>query len=499
MITHIIPPNSSFDLNYRAIWPSEKLDSFMILLAAENSPRSFELSEISPVLILHNPMNTEYLSVMKRRRQRGLTTIVEYSDNFLSLPPWNPARSSYGTMKGKGLFKIFNLEADLVTTTSEGFREFLKLNLGIDARVLKNQLPKEPPPIPKKTRQICWGGSTGHMGDLRDFKDTLLEINKRFDFELCGDPMFKWVAPELNFIPNKPYNDYLEWLGSFKVGVIVLTDTEYNRCRSDIKAVEMLSRGVVPIMPDGIVYKGIPGLKYLNQTEIPSLIEKILKDDNLYTSLQEEGYRYVKKNRCDESERETFFNEIGTNSDETPVVGDNSPMPYGKLSSALQAISEAPESRVPLLDEYLSVYPDSLEGRLMLLQTLEGDSRYDDEWRIIDERYPFELRHLTHKHQDELISRLEKLSRSERKEVLSFLKQSILKVTDIDLLRRALKVFGSVHGAGIMFRLATELEKSGESEEAKKLYRQLYSLGLSFYPYLPEGFPNFALISCLVE
>ena len=170
MITHIIPPNSSFDLNYRAIWPAETLNSFMILLAAEDSERSFELGEISSVLFLHNPLNTEYLSVLKRRRQRGLATIVEYSDNFLSLPQWNPARPTYGSMKGRGLFKIFSQEADLVTTTSEGFKEFLKLNLGIEAKILRNQLPSKPPPITEKTREICWGGSTGHIGDLRDLE-----------------------------------------------------------------------------------------------------------------------------------------------------------------------------------------------------------------------------------------------------------------------------------------------------------------------------------------
>ncbi|GEM_PF-3298284 len=498
MILQIIPPNSGFDINYRAIWPSKKVN-FQFLNVNENSEASFELSEIASILYLFNPLNLEYLSILKRRKLLGLPTIIEYTDNFLELPLWNPARATYGTRKGKSIFRKFIKEATVVTTTSVGFKEYLDKEFTLDAVLLKNQLPENPPPIKEKSKEICWGGSTGHMGDLRDFLPILNELNNRFNFEIMGDPSFSLIAPELSFTPGKPYQEYLNWLSDFKIGVIPLTLNPYNRSRSDIKAVEMLSRGVVPICPEGPVYQDIPTPKYKNPQDIVQIATKLLKDSETLNKYSELGLSYVLQNRVDEKEREKFFSSFNCEFKDVEPYNDT-PLPLGKLSRLLEAISEAPESRVSLIEEYLSLYPDSLEGRLMYLKALEEDEvRFTEEFENIDREFPDELRHLSFKNKLELLERLEKLSKIERAEVLYQFKDLFLGVTDIDILKRAVKVFGSIHGARLIFELANNLQKQGESEEAKVLYKQLYSIALSFYPILPVGFPNFQLITCLAK
>lgn len=492
MIVQVLPPNSGFDINYRAVWPSNKLD-FTFLNVNENSERSFDLAEIAPLLILFNPSNLEYLSIIKRREKLGLPTVIEYTDNFLEVPPWNPAHATYGTRKGKDTFRRFVNSGCTITTTSEGFKEYLDSTFGIRSIVLRNQLPETPPAIKEKTKEICWGGSTGHMGDLRDFLPFLGGV------EIVGDPLFKIIAPELSIHYPRPYEQYLEWISDFKIGIIPLTPTPYNLSRSDIKAVEMLSRGVVPICPEGIVYKDIPCPKYQDPKEIKGLVAKLLSVDDLLDQLRDEGYQYVLRERIEERERAQFFAGFTLENIEYES-SDDIPLPLGKLSKLLEAVSEVPERRISLLEEYLEAYPDSLEGRLMYLRALEGDSRrFSEQFDLIDRDFPDELRHLSFNHQAELLDRLERLSKLERAQVLYHFVDAFLKVKDKTLLERAIKIFGSIHGARLMFELANRLQASGDRQAAKKIYNQLYTLALGFYPMLPAWFPNFQLIACLAK
>jgi hypothetical protein len=88
------------------------------------------------------------------------------------------------------------------------------------------------------------------------------------------------------FIPWSTLGDYFSFLKTLHIGIIPLLDTPYNRCRSDIKALEMSAHGALPLLPDAPPYReflAATGIRpYKNQHDLKERLgEYILKPERI--------------------------------------------------------------------------------------------------------------------------------------------------------------------------------------------------------------------------
>lgn len=112
------------------------------------------------------------------------------------------------------------------------------------------------------------------------------------------------------FQPWSGLTEYLSFLEQIQVGIIPLLDTPYNQCRSDIKAVEMMSRGVIPVVPKAQCYQDL-----IKQAELcvyethANLTQKIIDIFSGKLESTSKSYEYIAHNRVHRTrnERALFY------------------------------------------------------------------------------------------------------------------------------------------------------------------------------------------------
>jgi hypothetical protein len=103
-------------------------------------------------------------------------------------------------------------------------------------------------------------GALNREEDIRQISSSLLTTLKRYgeriEIEVVHDKSFFDSLPDglaAKFHSLLPVNDYHQLLMSCDIALLPLRDTEFNRCKSDLKFIESCAYGVVPVCSD-IVY-----------------------------------------------------------------------------------------------------------------------------------------------------------------------------------------------------------------------------------------------------
>ena len=116
-----------------------------------------------------------------------------------------------------------------------------------------------------KGLQIVYAGTATHGGDFAELMPILDDVVKAVPFQLTvvgiaeDLPERRWLR-RLRPGRDALYPRYARWLLEhgplFDVGVAPLADTEFNRLKSDIKLLEYLAIGVIPLVSDLDPYSG---------------------------------------------------------------------------------------------------------------------------------------------------------------------------------------------------------------------------------------------------
>jgi tetratricopeptide (TPR) repeat protein len=455
-ILHVFPGSFGPDFLYRITFPSRylsnKYQDLSIAQIPENHQDTFLLAEQAGLLVLHFPRKREFISIIKRRNILGLKTIVEFSDNFFDLPPWNPSFSAAKLSKEDFLAIIPH--ADLVTVTSQGLKEVIRHE---NVKVIPNYLYNLTKIETTKRDGIVWAGSYGHLAEVIAFKETFSEINKIIPMTVVGEPEFKKIV-DVNFENYLPYEDYLRNFQRFKLGLVIGLDDQYSRCRSDIKPVEMLSQGLLPVLPNLPQYKAIIdelGLPcYSDKSDLPQLIKTLLKSD--YANIVTRGQEWIKLNRLDFS----LFEEVYlANLQESSWELDagfheiSSPFMIDPLSNILNGSYNAQE-KLGLLESYLQKYPDSVDALAAIWEI--------DESRIEDREDSPKF----------LIVRAKKGDLDAARKLISYPVQTALQglvfVEDLQTLLDGFEALGEPQA--LAFKIAEVYRKKGDIDKATEFY-----------------------------
>jgi len=313
------------------------------MVLADNPNKTVRLEDIqretaqSDLIAMQSPGSMDGYHLMLVYKALGKKVVLDYDDMSFDLSPMNPRYADLGIREcemlgsdGKPIYSWkdgqngFNLKAniakyesflaclraaDLVTTTTD----FLAGKFRKDARrvaVLTNSISldlwrpiRRPQELGNQIR-IGWFGGDSHGGDIAILKTVIPEVIRRHQNArlVIQAPHVPFWGPILEDIP--PGN--LEWHGwadlrtytlmlasrHFDIGLCPLEDTEFNRCKSNIKWLEFTALGVPVVAQNMIPYsntikEGETGLLAGNTEEWISKICRLIEDKDLRASIRE--------------------------------------------------------------------------------------------------------------------------------------------------------------------------------------------------------------------
>lgn len=321
VIVQLVTSDGTGDTLHRMAWPARQLakqsPEWLVINLEATATERFSWGENADLLIAFQSNDFDLLRTFRRRRERGLKTLIEFNDNFYAPPSASPAYSEWRSIPLQCAYEELMVAADGIITTSQPLADLFHSKSGKPCHILKNHLPFTPEPleelIGRKSGEfsLCWAGSIGHAADLIAVVPTIrgfMKDNPAALLHAMGNTalpaVIKIPEEQFRFRPWGDMNEYFSFLANAHVGIVPLINTPYNTCRSDIKAIEMTGRGVLPLLPPAPPYDD-----FLKATKIPSwesfselrnLMEMYYRDKVRWRQDLERCYSYVTSERIGE-------------------------------------------------------------------------------------------------------------------------------------------------------------------------------------------------------
>jgi tetratricopeptide (TPR) repeat protein len=425
------------DSYYRMRWPGAELakqskqqgDEWRVINLDARAKERLSMGLEAELLVLFQSNDIELLPLIEQRRKAGKRTIIEFNDNFYEPPSASPVAREWSSPLVWQGYEMMMRAADAVMITTPGLRQAFGAVVGKEKlHEVPNQFPFDLEPFdglfrpidPKGEVRLGWAGSVGHMADFLAYLPALRELLERYPrLKLCV--MGNDALPALLRLPPERYehrkwgsmHEYLGFLKTVQIGFAPLLDTPYNRCRTDIKAVEMGARGVAPILTNCPAYDN-----FLQGTKVPSfktpaefvkIVEGYLTSPELARKSAEAAYQYVQsaRNASTDLTRYELYRSmlpaargvgtwaVATGYHEIAGTSDTAPVALEVLRKADQLLKEKKADEVvKLFEEYLSKnpnHPDILFNRARIV-TKEGTKDLPARLQRLVDQFPKDLR-----------------------------------------------------------------------------------------------------------
>ena len=527
LIVHVVAFDDTGDSAYRMQWPTRDIAAaepeLAVVTVNADAAERFDLARQADLLVLIQSSDIELLPIVKARRAAGRATLVEYNDNFFEPPPWAPVAKAWASPLLQALYADFMLSADAVMTTSPKLAQLFQRRIGElrDISVVANYLPQAPASLEQleagKTTypSLGWAGSLGHIADILAFAPQLLRTLAEIPeskIHIMGNsalPALLGIPSErLVFTPWSSIDAYFTFWADIRVGVAALLPSAYNQCRSDIKAVEISSCGVAPVLSDIEPYRDFATLCDLKlQNDFISLgdaARELLKKPQLAQAVAARAHAFVSRQRVGvaSTERLALYKRLLEKSrvekkTHTPglqhINGEPKPRkPLVELIRKTQELLKSGEADQALTLLRAQVQECAFDGDIVLLYLkcliVTGRTDVYNELSLARARFPQDLRfellelQLLGSEIDKLIvswsELLDRILNHPKKyevfsaEIVSLLGAQLERYPQlIDLAKRALEMYPQ--GVSLRFRLAEALRRANNDQEALVQYQQL--------------------------
>jgi glycosyltransferase involved in cell wall biosynthesis len=317
LIAQVEPPQleGSGDYFYRTHAPGIAMaqnDGVRVINLTNQHRRKTEIMMRADVLILKNICDPDILPLIRGRKEQQKLTVYEIADDLNALQKWNSLYFFWNSRENIDLgFRLANSSNALQVSSPELKKLYGYLNK--NCRVFPNQILKVPPEKPLMENNefvIGWGGSHGHMEDIAEIAQPLINwIITRPNVSLhlmCSEPIWKlfdslpqhkkkWTLPG-------SLDDYYDFLKNIDIGIAPLKDFAFNRSRSDVKFLEYAISGIVPVMAHLEPYIesvniGKTGFLFKNTSELIVTLNLLADDPSLAQNIAKEARQYVIRER----------------------------------------------------------------------------------------------------------------------------------------------------------------------------------------------------------
>lgn len=214
---------------------------------------------------MQRPDQARDLVLMKTIKKLNIPVVLDYDDYLLEVPEHNRYHKIMdiaGNDYKIHVKQALSLANQVWVSTQELKVQLQKYNPNVHVirNAFDNYLYREQKTF-NNTKTVLWRGSSTHEKDLELFKPQILELiksNPDFKFVFLIDKFFTWLLDaqrqnkNVELIKAVPVFEYHYKLQELKAGVMIvpLEDSMFNRCKSDIAAIEALGTGSLCIAPD---------------------------------------------------------------------------------------------------------------------------------------------------------------------------------------------------------------------------------------------------------
>ena len=275
-------------------------------------------SKIFDVIVIQrvNPYSTP---IIKKAKQHGIKLVYEADDDFLDINPSNP---SFNYIHGNlvNIKKLVGAADKIVVSTPELKKRFDKLNLASDVEIIRNYyldnvLPLKPFSYTGDSYvKIGYFGTMTHNNDLELIHNVILRLKDIFskkaiqvDFEVIGasiDENIDWFS--VKKLPYYPMSmaTFMKWItneANWDIGIIPLVNTEFNKCKSELKYIEFTALGVPVVASDVDIYKntiedGVTGFLANNEDEWVDKLSILIENPTLRNGMLNNARADILKN-----------------------------------------------------------------------------------------------------------------------------------------------------------------------------------------------------------
>ena len=301
----IIMPSLLLNTYYN---PSEQLSFRSLYTDRYNpDPRAYQHTTFT---VFQRSASEQQLQVIKHFKQNmpGKPLIYEIDDNLFDIPTWNFAHPYYNDNKGI-IKEIMSLCDGMIVSTEHLKRLYSKYNKNI--QIIPNHLPKflwgnvdfnlnvdgyQKP-------RICYAGSYNHFASETnegDFDQKLIDFVKQTldDYKwifVGGMPLELKNNTKIEAYDWQGVYEYQNFMKNLNIDIMLapLQKIDFNRSKSNIKALEATALGVPLICTNIDPYMGLPGVCDTTEYMIHN-IELLATNSSKRKEMWQEQYDAIK-------------------------------------------------------------------------------------------------------------------------------------------------------------------------------------------------------------
>lgn len=305
----------NFALDLRLIGPPDLSNPFKSIVNRN------DIIEAADIVFMHRPYNEDHVAIFNKAKYMKKKIWIDYDDNLYEVPHDNKTWGEYNNKEHFARMDYMIANAHAVTTSTQPLNDYISKKRQTPATLIRNAWDNEYWDYFKLNDRddgkirILWRGSEHHQKDLMHVKDQIIEVaNTNPDVQWFFVGFRPWFITEYieNWfhVDNSEIHTYHKTLHALKPDIVMvpLVDNIFNRCKSNIGAIEGSLAGGMLLVPDFEEWRHIPGAFHYHKDN-PSMLDfgdslkyfiKLIKDTPHTTKVwAKESVNYFIENGLD--------------------------------------------------------------------------------------------------------------------------------------------------------------------------------------------------------
>lgn len=253
------------------------------------------------IIMIQRPANNSILNVCGQIKRMGVKLWIDMDDNLLAVPMDNPAYLIYANSGVRETIISCLSLADVVSVTTEALRQsYLPFNKNI--MVIPNAHNDSLVKREKKQRNnvVLWRGTNTHQMDIETYKTAIDRVTEHWtDINFLYIGYAPWGLKITRNVQLAGAVDTMLYLEQIQVIApmimqVPLHDSLFNRCKSNIAAIEGAFAGAVCLVPEWWDMEGT--VKYKDNRSYYEGLNAILKGEIDVEKANERSWEYIRAN-----------------------------------------------------------------------------------------------------------------------------------------------------------------------------------------------------------
>jgi SAM-dependent methyltransferase len=250
------------------------------------------------IYILHRPVLTgsSGAELLRSLIAAGYLVVTEFDDH----PDFFRMMQFGGEMSFRGVHAI--------QTSTPALAEVLR-EYNPEIAVFPNAVASLPAPcnFADPHRITCFFGALNREPDWQPLMPAInavaAEVGARLNFQVVHDQRFfqALASPHKTFTPTCDYDTYLRLLSHCEISLMPLSDTPFNRAKSDLKFIEAGSRRVAPVASSVVYGDSVEhnhtGLLFRDARELRDQLLRLVQEPEWACNLGNAAWEYVRHER----------------------------------------------------------------------------------------------------------------------------------------------------------------------------------------------------------